>query len=90
MYPKIQVCSLDDFILSEVQVCKDDIFYKILYAKYKNELEQRNYNVNIELRETNSNIISLLLDKFPTIVTNIKNITMNENLRYLSNFINPL
>lgn len=82
-YPKISDRSLQDFISSEVQVCKDDIFYKILFTKYKAELEQRNYNVNIELRETNTNIISLLRDKFPTILTNIKNNTMNEKLKAL-------
>lgn len=82
-YPKISDRSLQDFISSELQVCKDDIFYKILYTKYKVELEQRNYNVNIELRETNTNIISLLRDKFPLILTNIKNNTMNEKLRTL-------
>ncbi len=82
-YPKISDRSLEDFISSEVQVCKDDIFYKILFTKYKNELEQRNYNVNIELRETNINIISLLRDKFPTILTNIKNNTMNDKLKAL-------
>lgn len=82
-YPKISDRSLQDFISSELQVCKDDIFYKILYTKYKVELEQRNYNINIELRETNTNIISLLRDKFPLILTNIKNNTMNEKLRTL-------
>lgn len=80
-YPKISGRSLADFISSEVQVCKDDIFHKILFTKYKNELEQRNYNVNIELTETNTNIISLLRDKFPTILTNIKNNTANVNLK---------
>lgn len=82
-YPKISGRSLEDFISSEVQVCKDDIFYKILFTKYKSELEQRNYNVNIELTETNTNIISLLRDKFPTILTNIKNNTINEKLKIL-------
>ncbi|MCA6460956.1 MAG: hypothetical protein IM571_04895 [Chitinophagaceae bacterium] len=82
-YPKISNRSLEDFISSEVQVCKDDIFYKILFTKYKTELEQRNYNVNIELRETNTNIISLLRDKFPRLLTNIKNNTMNEKLNAL-------
>jgi hypothetical protein len=80
---KISDRSLEDFISSEVQICKDDIFYKILFTKHKNELEQRNYNVNIELREINASIISLLRDKFPTILTNIKNNTMNEKLKIL-------
>jgi hypothetical protein len=80
-HPKVLERSLNDFILSEIQVCKDDIFYKILFTKHKTELAKRNYNVNIELRETNPNIISLLRDKFPTILNNIKNQTMNEKLK---------
>jgi hypothetical protein len=82
-YPKISDRSLQDFIASELQVCKDDIFFKILFTKYKVELEQRNYDVNIELIETNTNIISLLRDKFPSILTNIKNNTMNGKLKTL-------
>lgn len=82
-YPKISNRSLNDFISSEIQVCKDDIFYKILFTKYKTELEQRNFNVNIELRETNTNIISLLRDKFPEILSNIKTNTINKKLKQL-------
>lgn len=82
-YPKISDRSLNDFIHSEIQVCKDDIFYKILFTKYKAELERRNFTVNIELRETNQNIISLLRDKFPIILNNIKAQTENDKLRVL-------
>lgn len=79
-YPKIYERTLEDFISSEIQVCKDDIFHKILFKKYKEQLEERNYNVNIEFRETNSNILSLLRDKFPTILNNIKIHTVNKKL----------
>lgn len=82
-YPKIADRSLNDFILSEIQVCKDDIFYKILFTKHKAELARRNYNVNIDLRDTNPNIISLLHDKFPTILNQIKTHTTNGKLRVL-------
>jgi hypothetical protein len=82
-YPRIENRSLDEFISSELQVCKDDIFYKILYTNYFDELERRNYNVNVELRETNPNIISLLKDKFPIILSNIRDNTINEKLKEL-------
>lgn len=82
-YPKIADRSLTDFVASEVQVCKDDIFHKILFTKYKAELERRNYNVNIDLIETNQNILSLLRDKFPTILNNIKHHTINDKLKAL-------
>ncbi len=80
-YPKISVRSLDEFISSEIQLCKDDIFYKILYTKYHDELERRNYNVNVELRETNADIISLWRDKFPEILSIIRDNTINEKLK---------
>lgn len=89
-YPKILDRSLEEFISSEVQVCKDDIFYKILFTKYKNKLEQRNYNVNLELSETNTNIISFLIEKFPIILTNIKNNTMNDKLKELIELYQPI
>jgi hypothetical protein len=82
-YPKISDRTLEEFIALEIQVCKDDIFYKILFEKYKEKLERRNYNVNIELRETNSNILSLLHVKFPAILNKIKARTMNEKLKSL-------
>lgn len=82
-YPKTSDRSLKEFILSEIQVCNDDIFYKILLTKYKAELERRNYTVDTELRETNTNIISLLRDKFPAILNKIKVHTINDKLRVL-------
>lgn len=82
-YPKINNRTLNDFILSEIQVCKDDIFHKILFVKYKKQLEKLNFNVIIELTETNSNILSYFREKFPDILDNIKNHTVNGELKAL-------
>ena len=82
-FPKISGRTLDDFILSELQICQDDIFHKILYPNFKAQLVRLNYNVIIDLRESNSNILSLIRDKFPEILIAIHDTTINEKLKAL-------
>ena len=85
-YPKIPnyPYSLEDFISWQVQDCESAIFYEILFKKYKSVLEQYCYNINTKLSEANKSlIISLLRDKFPAILTNIENNTINKNLKEL-------
>ncbi len=82
-YPKVDNRTLNDFIEAERQVCKDDIFYKILFTHYKEAMGHRNYNINIELGLTNSNILSLIKDKFPSFLNKIEANTINEKLKVL-------
>lgn len=80
-YPIISGKTIEEFISTEIQVCKDDILSKILFPKYYQQLEAANYNVKIELKETNSGVIGLLRDKFPTEIENIKTRTINKILK---------
>ena len=82
-YPNISGGTVDDFILSQVESCKDDIYYKILLKKYEKQLESLNYNVSLELRETNRNILNIIRDKFPNVLDNIESNTQNGELKSL-------
>lgn len=80
-YPKLSGRTIEDFISNEIQTCKDDILHKILFAKYEQQLQAINYNVKIELIETNANILAFLRDKFPAVLNNIKSRTINDKLK---------
>ena len=82
-YPKITGRTKDYFILSEIQTCKDDILHRILFSKYQQQLQAINYNVKIELNETNENILAFLRDRFPAVLNNIKSRSINEGLKSL-------
>lgn len=82
-YPKMTDRTIDDFISTEIQTCKDDILHKILFSKYHAQLQSINFNVKIELVETNANVLGILRDKFPTELNNIKSRSINEKLKIL-------
>lgn len=82
-YPKLHNRTLDDFIATETEVCKDDILHKIIYQHYQTQLQQLNYNVKVELLVSNPNLLSLLRDKFPKILDKIKTHTVNKELQEL-------
>jgi len=84
-YPKIENRSLEDFINTEKEVCKEEIRSDILFQYYQNQLEQLNYDVKIELIDSNPNLLRLLRNKFPEILEKIKNNTMNAELKKLIN-----
>lgn len=82
-YPILAGRTIEDFISNEIQTSKDDILHKILFQKHQQQLQAINFNVKIELTETNANILAFLRDKFPTELNNIKNRTTNEKLKSL-------
>ena len=82
-YPMLPGRTIEDFILNEIQTCKEDILHRILFQKYQQQLQAINYNVKIELTETNANILAFLRDKFPNELNNIKSRTTNEKLKSL-------
>lgn len=82
-YPKISGRSLDDFISSEIQVCKNAIFHEILVPNYQTELGIKNFNIKINLEKSDVSIINIFIEKFPIILINIREITINETLKHL-------
>lgn len=82
-YPIMTGGTMDDFISTEIQTCKEDILHKILFSKYYTQIQAINFNVKIELVETNANVLGLLRDKFPTELENIKSRSINEKLKLL-------
>lgn len=54
-----------------------------MFQKYQQQLQAINFNVKIELTETNANILAFLRDKFPVELNNIKSRTTNEKLKSL-------
>lgn len=79
-YPKFDGSTLTDFVEAELQKIKDKIFYDILLVHYKQQLEVKNYNVQINLREVNESILMLLRDKFLHLISLIQDDTKNELL----------
>ena len=82
-YPKISNGTFNEFILTQMEVCKDDLFYKIMMPTYQERLEKSNNQVTIEWREIDSSIISLLGDKFAGTLATIQMTTINTHLRGL-------
>ncbi|WP_452597114.1 hypothetical protein [Pontimicrobium sp. MEBiC01747] len=79
-YPKVDGQNLNEFIKSELEITKDDIIHKIIYAKFEKQLERLNYDFKIDLIESDSGILSLLRNKFPEELNSIKNKTSDPEL----------
>lgn len=80
-YPNILNRTLDDFIDYEILQCKDLIFYSILYKNFKSIMEEFKYNISIELKENDSQIVWLLNRKFPKQMESLKLKTTNIDLK---------
>lgn len=81
-YPKFSDISLESFSLEEFENSKEKINL-ILVDNYESQLKLLNYNYRIELVESDSNIISLLIEKFKVDMDHLKLSTINKDLRLL-------
>lgn len=81
--PLLGEMTLNDFVDAEMEQCKRDIFYKIIFRNFPTEVERAKGNIHVLLTESSQGTLVLLKDKFPTLLRGLKNITQSEELKAL-------
>ncbi len=70
----------DYVIAADLDYCKQAIFHDIVFQNYKDKIEQYG-DRGIELKKAEESMLIIIRNKFPDMLNNIENTTMNPELK---------